>query len=278
MDGKAGKANTGRRFIVSALTVIAIGYLFVAGYMYTFQRSFIFKPSGEVGTPQGVELAKVDVETFTASDGTKLLIWSAPPQTDDLPTVLYFHGNAQNMTTRDWRFAQILADGYGLLAVGYRGFPGSEGSPSEAAFIQDGLEIYDQLKARGGKVIVHGESLGTGVATAVAAQRPNVDLLVLEAPYTAVSDMAKQSYFWLPVDLMIKDPFLSRERIGSVESPVLILHGTQDKVIPVSHGRALFEFANEPKKLEIVEGASHSDLWKRDLWGKVKAYWSEVSL
>lgn len=265
------------RFLRSLLIVLLIGYGMAAGYMYTFQRSFIFKPSGDVGTPQGAELASVEVGTFTASDEAKLLIWSAPPQAEGLPTVLYFHGNAQNMTTRDWRFAQILADGYGLMAVGYRGFPGSEGSPSEAAFIQDGLEVYDQLKAMGGPVIVHGESLGTGVATAVAAARPNVDLLVLEAPYTAVSDMAKQSYFWLPVDLMIKDPFLSRERIGSVKSPVLILHGTQDKVIPVSHGRTLFDLANEPKKLEMMEGASHSDLWKRDLWGKVKAYWSKVS-
>jgi len=265
------------RTLKIALISIVAAYLAAASYMYVFQRDFVFRPSGVASTPADEGLAQVIAGEFIASDGTPLLLWSAAPKSTDLPTVIYFHGNGGNMTERAWRFEQILQKGYGLLAVSYRGYPGSGGAPSEAGFISDGLEIFDALAKKSRPIILHGESLGTGVAIAVAAQRPNVDLVVLEAPYTAISDIAKDQYFWLPVDLMIKDPFLSRERIGNVASPILIVHGTEDRIIPVEHGERLYDLANGPKQLNILNGAGHGNLWKRDLMGLVDTFWRELS-
>ena len=113
--------------------------------------------------------------------------------------------------------------------------------------------------------MLHGESLGTGVAVAVAANR-DAAALILEAPYTGAADIAAETYPWLPVYWLMKDPLLSRERIGDVDEPLLVVHGTQDRTIPFSQGQALFDMANEPKEMRIVEGAGHSDLWVEGLW------------
>jgi hypothetical protein len=247
----------------------AIAYCAAASFMYFNQRSFVFEPSGELEMPEVKGLQNVRVETIAMADGTDVTVWSANvhPRT---PAVLYFHGNSRSLSARHKRFKQILDSGYGLYAPTYRGFAGSEGSPSETAIIADALEHYDRLAATGAQVILHGESLGTGVATAVAAQRPDARLLVLEAPYTALLDIASQQYPWLPVAALMKDPMLTRERIKNIHSPVLILHGTADRIVPVEHGRRLYELAPEPKRLRIVDGVGHKDLWKNGLWETVR--------
>ena len=259
---------------VSRVAVIAgIAYAMAAGYMYFNQRSFIFVPTGELSTPDEKGLSGVTVETAAMADGTKVTVWHAPPATEGAPTVLYFHGNSANVSSRWKRFKQILDSGFGLYAPSYRGYAGSEGSPSEEALISDGLEHFDRMATSGTPVIVHGESLGSGVATAVAAERPQTDLVVLEAPYTALIDIAWDRYPWLPVGLMMSDPMATRDRVGKIAAPVLIVHGTEDRVIPVEHGRRLYEFAKDPRQLVIVEGGGHSNLWSNGMWDFVLAAW-----
>lgn len=252
------------------VVTIGLTYIFATGYMYFNQRSFVFVPTGELSSPSDKGLEGVTVEVVPMADGTEVTVWRAPPHDPGAPTVLYFHGNSGNLSARSKRFAQILDGGFGLYAPGYRGYPGSGGSPSEEAFISDALEHFDRLAAAGDPpIILHGESLGTGVATAVAAQRKDVELLVLEAPYTALVDMARASYPWLPVNLLMKDQMPTRERIGKVPAPVLIVHGSDDRLISVEHGKTLYDLANDPKRLEIVEGAGHGNLWDHGLWPAV---------
>jgi len=280
--GKERQSGTGlspgaRVWRVARGTAIAltVAYLCVAGYMYTMQRDMVFRPGGTLRDPGQVGLTNVQADQVTLKDGTRLLVWSAPPAREGLPTVLYFHGQGGNLSGRASRFQQIVEQGYGLMAASYRGYPGSEGAPSEQAFIQDGLELFDTLQSAGQTVILHGESLGTGVAAAVAARRPSAELVVLEAPYTGVADIAAAQYPWLPVHFLIKDPFLTRDRISGIAVPVLIVHGTEDRVIPVDHGQALYGKANSPKRIEIIEGAGHNDLWRRGLWELAQNFWSE---
>lgn len=264
------------RFIGKLIVVVAIAYTMAAGYMYLNQRSFVFVPSGELETPADKGLDAVSAEIIEMADGTKITAWTAEPAKPGAPTVIYFHGNSSNLSNRSPRFKQIVDSGYGLYAPTHRGYAGSEGSPSEAALVSDALEHYDRVAAGGTPIIVHGESLGTGLAAAVGAERPDAGLVVLEAPYTALVDMASESYPWLPVNLLMKDPMKTRERIGNVAAPVLILHGTEDAVIPVEHGKRLFDYANEPKELLVIEGAGHSDLWKRGLWETVQDKWQAL--
>jgi len=264
-----------RKALSSLAVVVAVAYVMAAGYMYLNQRGFVFVPTGTLADPADKGLACVRVESVPMADGTRVTVWRAAPTRAGAPTVVYLHGNSSNVSARWKRFRQILDSGFGLYAPSYRGYAGSEGHPSEASLIADALEHYDRAADAGDPVILHGESLGTGVASAVAAERPGAALLVLEAPYTALVDMAAAQYPWLPVGLLMKDPMPTRERIGKVSSPVMIVHGTEDRIIPVEHGRRLFERAAEPKELVIVDGAGHSDLWDSGLWDAVQAAYEE---
>ena len=253
-----------RPLLRSAL-VLAVVYGFITGYMYLFQRDFVFHPNGTLSPPRDLGLDGVTAEQVRMQDGTAVTVWQSPPEDPQKPTVLYFHGNGGNLSGRAKRYRQIVDSGFGLYAPTYRGYPGAEGSPSEAALIADGLAHFDQVAAATDTIVLHGESLGTGVAVAVAAQR-HAAALVLEAPYTAAADIAAATYPWLPVSLLMKDPFLSRERISDVQEPVFVIHGTNDRTIPFEQGQALFDMAREPKVFRAVEGAGHNSLWTEGLW------------
>ena len=263
------RIRRGWRSFIGMVTIVPVVYAFPVSYLYVFQRDFVFKPGGELATPADKGLAGVDVRSFEMADGVRLTGWYAPTDAGK-PSVLYFHGNAGNLSGRSARFATVLASGFGLLAASYRGYPGSEGSPGERQLIADGLALYDWLAGQSDQIVVHGESLGTGIAVAVAvAASRDARALVMEAPFTAAVDIAARQYPWMPVGLLMRDQFRSRQRIGDVSEPLLIVHGTDDPVIPVDHGRRLFALAGEPKTLAIVDGARHDDLWPRGLWQRV---------
>jgi fermentation-respiration switch protein FrsA (DUF1100 family) len=261
------RVRRGWRTFIGMMAMVPVVYAFPVSYLYVFQRGFVFKPGGELAAPADKGLAGVEVRSFEMTDSVRLTGWYAPAEAGN-PSVLYFHGNAGNMSGRSERFGIILASGFGLLVASYRGYPGSGGSPGEGKMIADGLALFDWLAGQNDEIIVHGESLGTGVAVAVAASR-EARALVLEAPYTATVDIAARQYPWVPVGLLMKDQFLSRERISLVDEPLLIVHGTGDRVIPVGHGRRLHALAGEPKRLAIIDDAGHDNLWPRGLWQHV---------
>jgi fermentation-respiration switch protein FrsA (DUF1100 family) len=247
------------------VAVVAVAYGLAAGYMYALQRDFLFRPSGTLGAPHDLGLDGVAAERVDMQDGTAITVWHKPPAEPENPIVLYFHGNGGNLSGRAERYRQIIDSGLGLYAPTYRGYPGAGGAPSEAALIADALEHFDRAQAAAGDVVLHGESLGTGIAVAVAAERP-ARALILEAPFTGAVDVAAAAYPWLPVSLLMKDPFISRDRIGDVEEPLLVVHGTADRTIPFNQGRALYDMANQPKELRVHEGAGHTQLWTGGLW------------
>ncbi|MHA1190384.1 MAG: alpha/beta hydrolase [Alphaproteobacteria bacterium] len=255
------------RHLKFVLLVATAAYLAAAGYLYAFQRGFVFKPSGELTSPADEGLIGVTVEHVAMADGVMVPVWHRPPARPDLPTVLYFHGNSGTLSGRAERFSIILESGFGLYAPGYRGYAGANGTPSEAAFVADALVHFDRLSATVDTVVIHGESLGTGVAAAVAEQR-DAAALILEAPYTAAVDIAAASYPWLPVSILMRDQFRTRERIAGVTEPVLIVHGSDDVLIPVAHGKAIYALAGEPKDLAILGGVGHSELWPNGLWAR----------
>ncbi len=259
-----------RGFVLLALVAVVL-YAAIVGYMYAKQDTLLYKPSGELPDPKTIGMADVDVVSLPMSDGVVLTAWSAPPATEGAPTVLFFHGQSGNLGDRADRMREILNSGYGLLAPSYRGFPGSEGEPSEMALISDGVYMFDRLDVEGTDVVLHGQSLGTGIAAAVAEQRPNAQLLVLEAPFTATVDVASERYPLLPVSLLMKDQFATRDLIEEITVPTLIFHGTEDETIPLHHGEALAAMSGGSAKLYVVPEGTHNDLWSHGLWDEVQA-------
>jgi hypothetical protein len=208
-------------------------------------------------------------ETTLQSGGGRLVVWTAPPR-GDRPTILYFHGNAGNLSDRAPRFAWLLDQGYGLVAPGYRGSSGSTGQPDEAALTADALAVYDRLDrlvpgATPRRTVLYGESLGAAVALALTAEtgRAQPCALVLEAPFTRLRDMARHLYPALaPVLPRLTNRWDSLDRIAALDAPLLVLHGARDELVPTSQGRRLHDAAPvTDKQFHAVPGAGHTDLW-----------------
>lgn len=237
----------------------AAGYIALVALMYLTQRSMMYFPDVRRHSPAAVGLPQAEEVTLTASDGERVLAWHVPPQ-GDKPVVLYFQGNGGGLDLRADRFRRLTVDGTGLVALNYRGYGGSSGSPSEAGLIADAMAVYDFAAARypPQRIVPWGESLGSGVAVALAAQRP-VARLILESPYTSIADLAAAIYWFVPVRHLIKDPFRSDARIGDVTAPVLVLHGARDNVVPIEYGERLYALVKTPKWFVRLADAGHND-------------------
>nr|WP_255553667.1 alpha/beta fold hydrolase [Maritimibacter sp. DP1N21-5] len=210
-------------------------------------------------------LTEVEVPT---PDGKRLVVWTAPP-TPGRATVLYFHGNAGNLAGRAGRFEAFLSRGLGVVAAGYRGSSGSTGWPSEQALVGDALTLRAVLPdlVGDGPVVCYGESLGAAVATRLAAL-DGCDALVLEAPFTSISDMGQALYGIPRLDLLARSHWRSVGHIRTVTVPLTVLHGTEDRLIPFGQGEAVFEAAASPDKTFVpLEGGGHTNLWQPPVTG-----------
>lgn len=259
-----------RATLIGLAAVAGIAYCGVVGYLYLNQTrmEYVPPPPGEE-IPDITGLAIQDVRIRTP-DGETIEAWYEPPQ-PGRPVMLFLHGNGSSLAMGKWRYIRMHKQGVGYLAIAYRGYSGSTGKLSEKGLLIDGVAGYDWLKAKGFKdsdIVVHGHSLGTGVATWVATQRP-ARALVLEAPFTAASDVGAEQYPWVPVELLMRDKYMSRKRIRDVHMPVLIAHGTKDQVIPFHQGERLFALANEPKTFVRMEGSGHNTLVRDGLYDHI---------
>lgn len=235
-------------------------YVLVVGVLYMAQRSMLYHPIATRISPAEAGLPEAQEVVLTTSDGEKLVAWHVPPR-GDKPVVIYFHGNAEIVAWRAKHHRATIADGTGLIALNFRGYGGSTGTPTEDGLHRDALAAYEFAAARypAGRIVLWGQSLGTGVAVRLASEKP-VGKLILEAPYTSTADVAASLYPWAPVRWLMKDQLRSDERIGAVHVPLLIMHGAQDGVIPIRFGERLFALANEPKRFIRYDKAGHNDL------------------
>jgi fermentation-respiration switch protein FrsA (DUF1100 family) len=229
--------------------------------MFVLQRRLMYHPERGLLAPSEYHLSGVREVTLTSTDGTRIGAW-VRPAAEGFPTVVYFHGNAGNLAFRASKFDAFLHAGLGLVAIEYRGFGKSDGVPSEDGIYDDARAAmryaHDTLHLAPERIVLYGESLGTGVAVQMATEY-KVAALVLEAPYTSVENRAAELYPYLPVRWLLRDKFYSERKIKNVHVPLLILHGEADAVIPVTHGRRLYALANEPKTLIVYPHINHTD-------------------
>jgi fermentation-respiration switch protein FrsA (DUF1100 family) len=259
----------------SILLFALAGYVALVALMYFAQRSMLYFPDTRRHTPALVGLPGAEEVTLQTSDGERVLAWHVPAQ-DGKPMVLYFQGNGGGLNLRADRFRRLTADGIGLMALNYRGYGGSSGSPSETGLIADATAAYNFAAARypDERIALWGESLGSGVAVALAAERP-VARLVLESPFTSIADVAASIYWFAPVRLLIKDPYYSDARIGKIAAPVLVLHGARDDVVPIRFGERLYELIQGPKRFVRLADAGHNDHDGFGAVGMVRSFLAE---
>jgi hypothetical protein len=252
-------------------------YVLICLVVYFSNRNFMYFPNPVRETPAEAGLNNVEEIEIAGANGTTLVAWHSPAR-DGQPTILYFHGNASNAANRADKIEIMREHGYGVFYLNNRGYGGSGGKPTEANNVADAVVAYDYLTGLGipaDKIVVYGESLGSGQAIKLATERP-VSAIVLEAPLTSTVDVARSVYFWLPLSLLISDKYDNEKNIRAVEAPVLILHGAQDEVIPVEMGKRLYQAANEPKRIEIFPDGVHYDLFDRGAWDKTRAFLNAV--
>jgi fermentation-respiration switch protein FrsA (DUF1100 family) len=250
------------KLLIWAIVLAAGFYLALAAALFIFQRRLLYRPDTVHHIPAASGLDGVEEVILRAPDGVKLIAWQLRPAAGQA-VLLYFHGNGGGLSDRVDRIKRFEREGIGMFMPSYRGYAGSEGSPSEAAIIADAQLAYDHLIAKGirpHEIVVYGESLGTGVAVQLAASR-SVAAVILDAPYTSITDIAQQLYPFIPVRLFLKDKFASIEHIRNIRAPLLVLHGARDNTIPVAFGQALFAAAAEPKEMHVLDGAGHSDIY-----------------
>ncbi|MGH6664622.1 MAG: alpha/beta hydrolase [Pseudolabrys sp.] len=242
------------------LILAVVGYGGLLALMYVFQRALQYFPDPTRVAPAQAGLPQAQEVTLTSSDGEKLIAWFVPARAGK-PMVIYFQGNAEGLSARAHRFTWLTEDGTGLLALCYRGYGGSTGTPTEAGLIRDATAAYDFVHARTAakNIVLFGESLGTGVAVALASGH-DIAALILDAPYDSIAAVGAAHYPFAPVRWLMKDKFRSDQRIGRVSAPLLVLHGEQDRIVPIRFGERLFALAREPKRMVRFPQGGHVNL------------------
>jgi uncharacterized protein len=247
--------------VLGLLGIVAATYVAAVGVLYLCQRNILYRPPQTFRTaPAAAGLPEAKEEVLVTQDGERVIAWSVPPH-EGKKVILFFPGNGDTLALRVPRLRAVITDGAGLVALSYRGYAGSSGSPSEQGLILDARAAYDYAAAHypPARLVIWGFSLGTGPAVALAAERP-VGKLILEAPYTSITDIAGADLPFIPVRLLLKDQFHSDLRIEKVHAPLLIMHGERDPVIPIRFARRLFALANEPKRFFSFPEGRHFNL------------------
>ena len=254
-----GRRLAGRHWTIRMLTMLLALYVILVAAMAIFQRTLLYPADQTPWTaPSGWE--KI---TTSTSDGLTLAHLYKPPAKPDQGLIILFHGNAGNAVHRTSKGDALATLGWGVLLAEFRGYGGNPGAPTEDGLTRDGESVMAWAKTKGfqaDQIVIYGESVGTGVATAMAVNTPP-KALILEAPYISVPEAAQNIYPFLPARWLVLDQFNNLSRMPQIKAPLLVLQGENDEVIPVSHGRAVLAAANEPKTGAFMSGLHHNDVF-----------------
>ena len=261
---------------ISAIVAVLVALLVLHGLLYFAQDRMIFfpQPLGDA-MRAAVFTAQPDareIELSTA-DGQVLRGWLIPngAGVHEAPTLIYFGGNAEEVSHLALEAGKLR--GISLVLINYRGYGRSTGLPSEQAFFSDALAIYDQVAALPGvdrkRIIAMGRSLGSGVATYLASQRP-VAAVVLVTPYDSMAAVGRGHYPYLLVDALLRHRFDSASRARSIDTPMLAIIAGADTIVPPARGEALAKAWRGPVTSLVLPGAGHNDV------AFYPAYWQAI--
>jgi fermentation-respiration switch protein FrsA (DUF1100 family) len=251
--------------VVLYLVILALFFVTQRRLMYYPSRSYL--PLSQAHANRAFQ--EISVRT---DDAIELKAWYAPATTKPL-TIIFFHGNGDCLYNAAPIGDPYIDAGYGFLLAEYRGYSGLPGNPTEAGLYNDARAYIHELMARKIEtrhIILFGQSLGTGVATQMAEEFP-VGGLILLAPYLSIPKLAKAHFPFFPADYVALDRFENEKKIAKIHTSLLIVHGAEDRTVPLSQGNKLFLLANEPKEFHSLPDREHNDAF--DAFAPISLDW-----
>ena len=265
--------NKKKMYNLFLISLVVLVYLFVTLGLYIFQRNLLYHPAENnyFGDRLTVNIEKIKI---TTEDDIELLAWYHKKDIKKYKTILYLHGNAGSLENRIHKINHFNDMNINFLLLAWRGFSGNKGKPTEQGLYEDARSAIKWLIEKGileENIIIYGESLGTGIATEIAQNKKYAGV-ILESPFTSMVAAAKSKYPIFPVKLLLKDKYESDKKIKNIKSPILIMHGEVDKIVPFWMGKKMFELANNPKYSYFPKNDDHMLEYNDDLINSIKSF------
>ena len=254
------------KMITIFFSIIILIYLSITAILYFSQRNLLYHPSENNYSDDQLTVT-IEKVKITTEDNLELLAWYHEKDIINSKTILYLHGNAGSLENRIHKINNFEDININFLLLAWRGFSGNKGQPNEQGLYKDAKAAIKWLKKKGVKdqnIIIYGESLGTGIATEIA-QNKNYAGVILESPFTSMIEAGSSKYPIFPIKLLLKDKYESNKKIKNIKSPILIMHGEEDRIVPFRMGKKLYELANEPKYSYFPKNDDHMMEFNKDL-------------
>lgn len=260
-------------YLTAILMFLVIIYFFIISLTYIFQRSLLYHPT-ENNYSDDQLLVHVEEKRIKTTDNIELKAWYHNKENKNFKTILFLHGNAGSLENRIHKINHFNNIKINFLIFAWRGFSGNKGNPTEKGLYEDALSAVNWLKGNGineKDIILYGESLGTAIAIEIA-QNKDFAGIILESPFTSMVDAGKEKYPFLPVKFLLKDKYLSSAKIKNINSPILVMHGKVDKLVPFHMGKKMYELAKKPKYSYFSEYDDHMMEYNKMLLNELKKF------
>jgi uncharacterized protein len=267
------KYLTKMNYFINILLIFVFIYFLILVYTYFFQRNLLYHPSDNnyLKDEITVSVKKIKIKT---NDNIDLISWYHNKKSNNYKTILFLHGNAGSLENRIHKINHFKDININFLIIAWRGFSGNKGKPSEEGLYEDARSAVKWLKSNGIKeqdIIIYGESLGTGVAIEIG-QNKKFAGIILESPFTSMIAAGKDKYPYLPVSFLLKDKYENDKKIKNIKSPILVMHGMVDNIVPFHMGNEIYNLANEPKHSYFTEYDDHMMEYNENLLKALKEF------
>ena len=265
------------KYLYLAVSSVVLAYFIIILFVYFYQRNLLYHPSENNYLNDKITFSYEEI--FIETDKKiKLKSWFIKKDLDKFKTILIFHGNAGNLFNRVYKLNELNKLDVNILLISWRGFSGNKGKPTEKNLYRDADESVKWLNNQGvisKNIILYGESLGTGVATELGTSNA-FGGIILESPFTSIANAAKIYYPYLPVSIILKDRYDSIGKIKNINTPIFIMHGKMDNIVPQQMGLELFEKANNPKYSYFPEDDDHMMNYNKQLLNEIKLFINKI--
>ena len=265
------------KYFYLAVSSVVLAYFIIILFVYFYQRNLLYHPSENNYLNDKITFNYEEILIETDKK-IKLKSWFIKKDLDKFKTILIFHGNAGNLFNRVYKLNELNKLDINILLISWRGFSGNKGKPTEKNLYHDAEEAVKWLNNRGAiskNIILYGESLGTGVATELGTSNA-FGGIILESPFTSIANAAKIYYPYLPVNIILKDRYNSIGKIKNITTPILIMHGKKDNIVPQKMGLELYEKANQPKFSYFPENDDHMMEYNDNLLNSIKLFINKI--